>query len=306
MNFKNLTDLFNYFQNEEICKEYLANQRWNGKPVCPHCGSENVYTTNRGYKCANKECHKKFSVTVGTIIENSKVPLRTWFAAIYLFTSSKKGVSSLQLSRQLGLTQKTAWFVLHRIREMLKDKAPVMLKDEIQIDETYVGGKEKNKHKSKKLNPKAGVEGKIPVLGLIDKHGKVATYVLPAVTADIVTPLMVETVDSNVTIVTDAHKAYRLLKNDFTHIVVKHKEGEYKNGRFHTNSIENYWSILKRGIYGVYHQVSPKHLHRYCNEFSGRFNSRDIADNARFELTVQNSEGRLKYQQLISNKPTRK
>lgn len=151
MDFKNLKQLFDTFKDEATCKAYLEQQRWNGNVECPFCACTKVYRTNRGFKCGDKFCAKKFSVTVGTIFENSKVGLVTWFAAIYLCTSSKTGVSSLQLSRQLGITQKSAWFVLHRIREMLKDKAPHMLNNMVEVDETYIGGKMKNKHKKVRL-----------------------------------------------------------------------------------------------------------------------------------------------------------
>jgi len=149
MNFKTLTECLDYFKDEQVCRVYLEQQRWGGTPACPFCGVVDPYRTNRGFKCRAKECGKKFSVTVGTVYENSKIPLRAWFATIYLCLSSKKGVSSLQISRQLGITQKTAWLLLHRIREMLKDKAPQMLKGNVQVDETYVGEKITNKYKSK-------------------------------------------------------------------------------------------------------------------------------------------------------------
>ena len=142
--FKTLPQLLDYFKDEEVCIAYLEQQRWGGTPACPFCGVINPYKTNRGYKCRDKECHKKFTVKVGTIYENSKIELRTWFAAIYLVTSSKKGISSLQLHRQLGVTQKTAWFLNHRIREMLTDEAPELLEGIVEVDETYVGGSLKN------------------------------------------------------------------------------------------------------------------------------------------------------------------
>ena len=188
-NFSTLPELFGFFKDEETCRNYLEQQRWGGNPACPFCGVVNPYRTNRGFKCRDKECHKKFSVTVGTVYENSKIPLRIWFAAIYLGTSSKKGISSLQTSRQLGVTQKTAWFLNHRIREMLRAKAPHMLKDSVQIDETYVGGFEKNKHKSKKLATKSGSRGgtpkddvMTPVFGIIEIGGKVVVKVSQWVT----------------------------------------------------------------------------------------------------------------------------
>jgi len=150
--FKNLQQLFDHFRDEQTCIAYYEQLRWGGKPVCPHCASEKVYRTNRGFKCGNKDCRKKFTVTVGTIFENSKIKLRTWFAATYLVSTSKKGISSVQLATQLGITQKTAWFVLHRIREMLKEKTSSKpLSGMVEADETYVGGKNKNRHADKKV-----------------------------------------------------------------------------------------------------------------------------------------------------------
>lgn len=301
MTFKNLQQLFDTFKDEQTCREYLEQQRWNGNVECPFCGATKVYRTNRGFKCADKFCAKKFSVTVGTIYENSKVGLRTFFAALYLISSSKKGISSLQLSRQLGITQKSAWFVLHRIREMLKDKAPEQLRNVVEIDETFVGGKNKNRHADKKVKGTQGrsFKDKTPVFGALQRHGKVRAIVVTDTTYNSILPVMVDTVKKDSIMVSDEWYSPKVLSPWYKHVVVNHKDEEYVRGAFHTNSIEGFWSILKRGIYGIYHQVSPKHLQRYCDEFAARYNTRDIKDNERFQLAVKNSEGRLKYNQLI-------
>lgn len=302
-NFKTLPQLFDYFKDERTCLDYLEQQRWAGNVTCPFCGSEKPYNTDRGYKCRNKDCHKKFTAKVGTIYENSKISLRTWFGAIYLCTAHKKGISSCQLARDLGITQKTAWFVLHRIREMLKEKAPKMVRTEVQVDETYVGGKETNKHASKKGKKRQGrcEDGKTPVFGIYEKEGTVMVKVLPLVSRKQVQKIISERIEKESTMVSDAFIIYGYLakENEYKHVVVNHKNGEYVKDGYHTNGIENFWSQLKRGIIGIYHQVSPEHLQRYCDEFAARYNTRKIKDHERFQQVIQGSEGRLKYNQLI-------
>jgi len=317
-NFKSLIELNDYFKEEKTCHEFLALQIWDeGKPVCPFCNSKKVYTTKSRsvkpskkdvpeYRCASKECAKKFSVTKGTIFESSKVPLRTWYAAIFLLTTGKKGVSSLQLAAQLQVTQKTAWFLNHRIREMFLETAPDMLKGIVEADETYIGGKNKNRHANKKRNYEIDGDEKTPVVGLLERGGRVLTFVVPNTSQDIMHPIMVDHVANGTTLITDYHKSYLGLDSHVSHVRVKgdSESGDYKTDRhFHTNNIENFWSTFKRGIIGIYHFVSPQHLHRYSTEFGYRYNNRQDGGAEKFQSAVSKSGSkRLNYNTLIGKK----
>jgi transposase-like protein len=293
---------------------------WVSTPIrseAPFCDSQKVYTTKGRstkpskkdipeYRCANKECGKKFSVTKGTIFEATKIPLRTWFAAMFLITNHKKGISSHQLQRDLQITQKTAWFVLHRIHEMYKESASELLKNVVEIDETFIGGKYKNKHADKKKPGAQGSIDKTVVFGAVQRHGKVKAFVVPDRTNKTVISAMVANVQRGSLMVSDEYyhrDTFNL--HGYNLVVMEHKVGEYVRGAFHTNTIEGFWSLLKRGIYGIYHNVSPKHLQRYCDEFSYRYNTREQKQNERFTVTLQNAgKHRLRYKDLIKKDDT--
>jgi transposase-like protein len=308
MKFKSLPELLDYFKDDNVCREYYEKIRWNGKPVCPHCNHEKVYKTNRGYKCSSSECYKKFTVTVGTVFENTKIPLRLWFAAIYLCTAHKKGISSLQLGRDLNIPQKTAWFLEHRVREMLRTKNPTLLKGTVEVDGTLVGGQFRFKSKKameaikKKYNTKTprGNVGKTPIMGMLERGGKLITTVSSELDGLTLKPILKANIDKDAKVYTDYFGAYKGLGDYFKeHSRTNHRAGEYVRGDVHTNGLEGYWSLLKRGIVGIYHYVSPKHLHRYCDEFSARYNTRDLSEQDRFKTFLAQSQGRLKYDDLV-------
>lgn len=309
MNFKSLPQLLDYFKEESTCIEYYEQIRWNGNACCPHCGTEKVYKTKRGYRCSDKECKKDFTVRTGTIFAQSNISFRIWFAAIFLATTHKKGISSVQLALDLGITQKTAWFVLHRVREMLKEKAPQMLGESkmVETDATYIGGKERNKHLRKRRsldNKEVTNEGKPykakkTVIGIIERDGKVALKHVSGETTQNMVDFVRTHVPQDTTIYSDEAPAYNQLKRFYTHDNVKHAINIYVEGSVHTNTIENFWSVLKRGLYGVYHQVSDKHLERYLDEYSARFNTRRLSSQERFEKFLVDSESYLSHKQLV-------
>lgn len=291
------------FNNEEACKKHLEEMRWPNGVVCPFCNSTRIYVTNRGYKCGNKECYKKFTVTVGTFFEATKIPLVKWFLAMYISTAHKKGISSHQLGRDIGVSQKCAWFMLQRIRGIVTEKNPVKLKGVIQADETFVGGKERNKHAHKRTPHTQGrsSEKKTVVLGMRDFQGQVRAFPVLDSSAKSIAPEIRKNVAAGSVLLTDTWKAYNGMAKHFTHFTINHGSGEYVRGFVTTNGIENFWSHFKRGINGIYHQVSPKHLHRYVNEYAFRYNTRKLKDSLRVDFSLAQCNGRLKFKELTAN-----
>lgn len=268
-------EFFEMFPTETSAREYLEGKMWNGSPVCPYCRHKEITALKKEgvYRC--KSCRKDFTVRVGTIMHKSKIPLKKWIYAMYLVCTSRKGISSLQLSKELGITQKSAWFLLQRIREACNDNAD-KLTGIVEVDEVYIGGKEANKHASKKLNAGRGAVGKAPVLGLRDRvTGQVKAFPIDGTKGKCLKGHIADNVEEGSVVCTDEFGGYVGLKG-YAHLTIKHSAGEYVNGMAGTNGIESVWAVLKRGYVGTYHNFTVKHLGRYVNEFTFRLNDGNV------------------------------
>jgi transposase-like protein len=288
----NLVKLAQDFADEDSARAYLEAIRWPNGPVCPHCESTNVYKINskpgsktrKGvHKC--RGCRKQFTVTVGTIFESSHIPLSKWLLAVHLMCASKKGMSAHQLHRMLGVTYKTAWFMCHRIRyAMTQEPLASKLLGTVEVDETYVGGKVRGTSRGRRDKP--------PVVALVERDGDVRAFPMKQVTEANLLDAIRTNVDPSARVMTDSHPAYTHVGREFEHHSVSHVRNEWVRGDAHTQTVEGYFSLLKRGIVGTYHHVGDEHLHRYVDEFSFRYNRRKVDDGQRAAMAIQGAEGK--------------
>ncbi len=302
-----LLEAVRYFSDIENCNHFMAEIKWpNGKIVCPKCGNESCHelASRKGtLKCNKAACQKQFSYKVGTIFEDSPLGLDKWFVAIWSIANCKNGISSHELGRALGVTQKTAWFMLHRIRKAMESGSFEKLAGEVESDETFIGGKAANMHKAvreRKIQGRGSV-GKTPVQGLVERGGRIKTFVIPGATADVLQGNVLMNVQKDSHLYTDEATAYAGLIAAYVHQTVNHGVGEYVKGRTHTNTLECFWSLLNRALKGTYTHVEPFHLHRYTTEQAFRWNEREHNDALRFLLVLRGVLGkRLTYRKLAA------
>lgn len=300
---KTLQEAIQHFSIPENCLNYVAAKRWPNGVVCPTCGSKKVaFLQNQSrWQCSNKHPKRQFSVKVGTIFEDSPLGLDKWLPCVWLITNCKNGISSWEIHRSLGVTQKTAWFMLHRVRLAFQGNAGGKLGGEVEVDETFIGGKARNMHASKRARKITGTGGKdkICVMGILERDGNVRTFVVDNRRKKALQKNVCEHVEAGSAIFSDELKSYEGLSTDYQHAVIDHAV-EYVNENVHTNGMENFWSLLKRGLHGTYISVEPFHLFRYLDEQAFRFNNRrDMNDAERFSLAISQIVGkRLTYGRL--------
>ena len=297
-----LIELFREFPDDATATAWFVEQRWPDGPICPHCGHDDVQVgakhNSQPYRCRSNDCRKRFSVKTGTAMQSSKLGMHVWIIAIYLMSTSLKGSSSMKLHRDLSVTQKTAWHLAHRIRKSWGGDLARLFEGPAEVDEAYFGGKEANKHESRKLNAGRGTVGKVAVAGVKDRESnRISAAVVDNTTKRELHRFVADRVELGADIYTDELASYRGLPN---HAAVKHGTGQYVSGQAHVNGMESFWAMMKRGYYGTYHRMSPKHLDRYVDEFSGRHNARCLDTLDQMALVARGRLGkRLRYRDLI-------
>lgn len=299
----NLMDVTAKLANDEQCLEFLKKVRWPDGVRCTACGHDKISSVQRKspgknkrthlYTCLNSACKQQFSVTSGTLFHDSHLPLHKWFLAIALIVDAKKGMSAKQLQRHLGVNYRTAWYLAHRIRKAMEENTVLPLTGTVEVDETYLGGKYDRRRKR-------GPWEKTPVVGLVERGGKLRMMKIPTASKQVLVGVVKENVDPKSLLLTDENPSYKSLGTIYRHQTVNHKELEFVRGDVHTNTVEGCWSLLKRGIIGSFHKISVKHLDRYLSEFSYRFSRRHEHDLFSLTLARMTTAPAMTYQQLIT------